>query len=61
MIETNWLIENAWAIVFALMTAAKTIVNLLPTESKAPAIFGIFDKIVNALVPDNIKNPETPQ
>lgn len=49
-----WYIENVWIIVVAIMSAAKVIINLVPTE-KPKAVFGILDKIVNALIPDNIK------
>jgi|TARA_R100000482_G_C5093399_1_gene131982 hypothetical protein len=55
MTETPWYIENVWIIVVALMGAAKVIINLVPTE-KPKSVFGVLDKIVNALIPDNIKN-----
>lgn len=55
MTETPWYIENVWIIVTALLAAAKVIINLVPTD-KPKAVFGVLDKIVNALIPDNIKS-----
>lgn len=55
MTEAPWYIENVWIIVTALLTAAKVIINLVPTD-KPKAVFGVLDKIVNALIPDNIKD-----
>ena len=49
-----WYIENAWSLIVALMAFLKVVVNLVPSE-KPRDVFGILDKIVNALVPDNIK------
>ena len=52
--ESPWYIENAWSLNVALMAFLKVVVNLVPSE-KPREVFGILDKIVNALVPDNIK------
>ena len=53
-----WYISNAWVIVITLMTAAKAIVNLVPSD-RPRAIFGILDKVITALVPDNLKDNGT--
>ena len=50
----TWYIDHVWEILLALMAFLKVVVNLVPSE-KPREVFGIFDKIVNALVPDNIK------
>ena len=52
--ESPWYIEHAWSLIVALMAFLKVVVNLVPSE-KPREEFGILDKIVNALVPDNIK------
>ena len=52
--ESPWYIENAWSLIVALMAFLKVVVNLVPSE-KPRDVFGILDKIVNALVPDNVK------
>tara|TARA_R100001460_G_scaffold47078_1_gene84839 strand:- start:169 stop:360 length:192 start_codon:yes stop_codon:yes gene_type:complete len=52
--ESPWYIEHAWSLIVALMAFLKVVVNLVPSE-KPRDVFGILDKIVNALVPDNIK------
>jgi hypothetical protein len=52
--ESPWYIEHAWSLIVALMAFVKVVVNLVPSE-KPREVFGILDKIVNALVPDNIK------
>jgi hypothetical protein len=52
--ESPWYIEHAWSLIVALMAFLKVVVNLVPSE-KPREVFGILDKIVNALVPDNIK------
>lgn len=57
MNETNWIVENFWPLSIALLTFLKALGNLLPSE-KPREVFAILDKIVNALVPDNIKTPE---
>jgi len=49
-----WYIEHTWSLIVALMAFLKVVVNLVPSE-KPRDVFGILDKIVNALVPDNIK------
>jgi len=52
--ESPWYIEHAWSLIVALMAFLKVVVNLVPSD-KPREVFGILDKIVNALVPDNIK------
>jgi len=46
--------HRVWSLIVALMAFLKVVVNLVPSE-KPRDVFGILDKIVNALVPDNIK------
>ena len=50
----TWYIEHVWEILLALMAFLKVIGNLVPSE-KPREVFTVLDKIVNALVPDNIK------
>lgn len=52
--ESAWYIDHAWELVLALMTFLKVIGNLIPSE-KPREVFAILDKIVNALVPDRVK------
>lgn len=53
----TWIIENFWPLALALMTFLKVVGNLLPSDGPRE-VFAVLDKIVNALVPDNIKTPE---
>lgn len=57
MNETTWIVDNFWPLALAAMTFLKALGNLLPSE-KPRDVFAVLDKIVNALVPDNIKTPE---
>lgn len=52
--ESAWYIDHAWELVLALMTFLKVVGNLIPSE-KPREVFAILDKIVNALVPDRVK------
>lgn len=52
--ESAWYMEHAWSLIVALMAFLKVVVNLVPSE-KPRDVFGILDKIVNALVPDQVK------
>ena len=49
-----WYIDHIWEILLALMAFLKVIGNLIPSE-KPREVFAILDKIVNALVPDRVK------
>jgi|TARA_R100000479_G_C6266566_1_gene157928 hypothetical protein len=53
----DWLISNFWPLALALMAFLKALGNLIPSE-KPREVFAILDRIVNALVPDNIKKAE---
>jgi len=53
--ESAWYVENFWPLVIALMAPLKAVMNLVPTDSKAPDVFGVLDKIVSALIPDRLK------
>ena len=52
--ESAWYMDHAWELVLALMTFLKVVGNLIPSE-KPREVFAILDKIVNALVPDRVK------
>jgi len=49
-----WYIDHIWEILLALLAFLKVMGNLIPSD-KPREVFAILDKIVNALVPDNIK------
>ena len=49
-----WYIDHIWEILLALMAFLKVVGNLIPSD-KPREVFAILDKIVNALVPDRIK------
>jgi len=52
--DSSWVLDHAWELVLALMAFLKVVVNLVPSD-KPREVFGILDKIVNALVPDRLK------
>jgi|DEB0MinimDraft_12_1074336.scaffolds.fasta_scaffold141891_2 hypothetical protein len=52
--ESPWYINHAWELILALLAFLKVVVNLVPSD-KPREVFGILDKIVNALVPDRLK------
>lgn len=50
-----------WAeLLLAVMALAKTVLNLMPSESPAQNVFALLDKIVTAITGDNVKPPELP-
>lgn len=51
--DSSWVLDHAWELVLALMAFLKVVVNLVPSD-KPREVFGIIDKIVNALVPDRL-------
>jgi hypothetical protein len=51
--DSSWVLDHAWELVLALMAFLKVVVNLVPSD-KPREVFGILDKIVNALVPDRL-------
>lgn len=50
----DFITENALALIIAAMAFAKIIVNLTPTE-KDNKIFSYLDIVINAVIPDRIK------
>lgn len=51
--DSSWVLDHAWELVLALMAFLKVVVNLVPSD-KPREVFGILDKIVNAMVPDRL-------
>jgi hypothetical protein len=51
MTPIEFITENWLELTIALMAFIKVIVNLTPTD-KDNQIFGLFDKIIDALVPN---------
>ena len=50
----DFLTDNAIELILGAMAFLKIIVNLTPTE-KDNQIFGLLDKVINAIIPDRRK------
>ena len=50
----DFLTDNAIELIVGAMAFLKVIVNLTPTE-KDNQIFGLLDKVINAVIPDRRK------
>jgi hypothetical protein len=54
MTITEFISENWLELLIALMAFSKVVVNLTPTE-KDNQIFGLLDKIIDAVIPNRKK------
>jgi hypothetical protein len=53
----DFITENLAELIIGLLAFLKIIVNLTPTE-KDNQIFGYFDILISAIIPDRRKTPE---
>lgn len=53
----DFIIENWGELLIGLLAFAKVVVNLIPSD-KPTQVWSVFDTIINAIVKDNVKEPE---
>lgn len=55
-VGTPWYVEHYVELIFIALAAIKAVVNLVPSESPAPQIFGYIDTILTTIFSDRRKS-----